>query len=501
MTTIQPKKLVSVFILEILKKYSDDSHKLTQKFIIDKLSKDYQMVVDRKTVQRNLRDLIACGEFDIEYTEKNRKKHNPDNGEEIDSSLITNVYLQQPISKGELRLLIDSVLFSQSITSTQASDLIDQLKKLSSIHVAKSMSHVQLVKTLYRTKGPDLFLNIEELQNAILNNHKVKFHLKAFGKEHELVATKETVIIEPYQLIASKGFYYLIGWNNGLVNFRIDRITDVCETDKSCSHSNKLSSSLGYETYEYLSSHPFLTSGNPVKCLIRIQKENLGDIFDSFGHCCSVQDETDDHYDVTAYAAEEDMYLWALQYVDSATVLEPQKLRDRLRKTALRMHKKYCRSERDRYLWAIEIARGKAKALSLVGNKLEERNEYKEIKDLEYIELINNTGLDLSLLCGQTKLHTLKMRNQLFDDLSLFSDSSELTDLLLWQTGIKNISFLKEFKKLDCLMLDEPYIQNPEILYVLKLKELRLTDITATGVDIERIKANGVDVIIQQTQF
>ena len=63
MSSIQSKKLISVFILETLKRYSDENNRLKQFQIIDHLRNDYDMIVDRKTVQRNLLDLILYDDF------------------------------------------------------------------------------------------------------------------------------------------------------------------------------------------------------------------------------------------------------------------------------------------------------------------------------------------------------------------------------------------------------------------------------------------------------
>lgn len=60
-------------ILEILKNYSDVDHRLTQQDIIEYLKKDYDMIIDRKTVLRNINDLIEEG-IDIDYDESERGK-------------------------------------------------------------------------------------------------------------------------------------------------------------------------------------------------------------------------------------------------------------------------------------------------------------------------------------------------------------------------------------------------------------------------------------------
>ena len=78
--TAQPKKFMALCIIDILKKYSDADHRLNQKDIEDKLRTDYLMEVDRKSVKRNLVDLIDFG-MNIEYDEIVRTVKNPRTGE------------------------------------------------------------------------------------------------------------------------------------------------------------------------------------------------------------------------------------------------------------------------------------------------------------------------------------------------------------------------------------------------------------------------------------
>ena len=58
MYTAQPKNMLIMNILEILKKHSDEEHRLNQKEIIDLLDREYDMKVDRKAIKRNLMNLL-----------------------------------------------------------------------------------------------------------------------------------------------------------------------------------------------------------------------------------------------------------------------------------------------------------------------------------------------------------------------------------------------------------------------------------------------------------
>ena len=133
MSDIHPKKLLILYILDILQKYTDEEHRLSQKEIQDILKKEYEMPVDRKAIKRNLLNLIEYGSS-IEYREVSRKEifrkksvvsdedslDLEDKGIPEDDLLWTDFYLKQKFTNEELRLLIDSLLFSKHIPYSQA---------------------------------------------------------------------------------------------------------------------------------------------------------------------------------------------------------------------------------------------------------------------------------------------------------------------------------------------------------------------------------------------
>lgn len=66
MTDMQPKKMIILDILHILKKHSDKEHRLSQHNIQKLLASEYGMKVDRKTISRNITTLVQYN-FPIEY--------------------------------------------------------------------------------------------------------------------------------------------------------------------------------------------------------------------------------------------------------------------------------------------------------------------------------------------------------------------------------------------------------------------------------------------------
>ena len=143
------KKMLIIYILEILKKYTDADHKLFQEGIINKIRAEYGMECERKAIGRSITELAAFG-FDIDY----------DNG----------YYLREhEFEDSELRLLVDSVLGSHYIPAQQAKELIDKLNGLSNIYFKKKMRHVTNVSKLLHTDNTQLFYTIDVLDLSLIH--------------------------------------------------------------------------------------------------------------------------------------------------------------------------------------------------------------------------------------------------------------------------------------------------------------------------------------------
>lgn len=126
MYTKQPPKMLIINMLDILKRYTDENHRLSQREIMDILEQD--MKVDRKAVKRNLLNLIDFG-YQVEYSESIRQGKNGE--EEI---VFTDWYLEKDFTDSEPRLLIDSLLFSKHIPYSQCKALIEKSEGLSNCY-------------------------------------------------------------------------------------------------------------------------------------------------------------------------------------------------------------------------------------------------------------------------------------------------------------------------------------------------------------------------------
>lgn len=134
---VDGKKMMNICILEILRKYTDSEHTMDQKDIIKKLETEYGMKVDRKSVKSNLMNLVDFG-YNLECTEIERENKNGET--EI---LTKDWYYNHEFDDAELRMLIDSILFSKTIPRNQAQELIEKIKGLSNVYFSAKVQHVQ----------------------------------------------------------------------------------------------------------------------------------------------------------------------------------------------------------------------------------------------------------------------------------------------------------------------------------------------------------------------
>ena len=136
------KKLIIMNILDILRRYSDEDHRLSQKDIVEILRNEYDMSIERKSVRRNILNLMECG-YEIEYSESVRMVPNKKTGEPEESYIWSDFYLVREFADSELRLLIDGLLFSKHIPYSQCKELVEKLEGLSNIYFHSRIRHIR----------------------------------------------------------------------------------------------------------------------------------------------------------------------------------------------------------------------------------------------------------------------------------------------------------------------------------------------------------------------
>jgi len=332
--TKQPKKLLIINILDILRKYSDPDHTLSQKDIADILQTEYDMTADRKAIKRNLMNLLDFG-YALNYSESIRRNKN---GEE--ETIYTDWYLEREFTDAELRLLIDSLLFSKHIPSKQCRELIGKIEKQSNVYFQSKVRHVQSLSN-DQPQNTELFYTVEILDEAIEKNKQVVFRYVDYGtdkKQHYRSyhnGEPREYLVNPYQMVAANGKYYLIGnlekYNN-VSHYRVDHIKDIKILESRAKPQKKVTGlEHGLNLPKHMAEHIYMFSGESQKVIMRTTPQMAGELLDWFGNGVTFTDETETsvlaHVTVNLGA----MRYWALQYAPYVTILSPQSLVDSIK--------------------------------------------------------------------------------------------------------------------------------------------------------------------------
>ncbi len=318
MEGLEAKKLALLRILQILHKYSDLQHPLTQEKIAYYLDSEYGIVIERKAISRNI-SLLMDADVEIGHCRDG-------------------YYLEtREFEDTELKLLVDSVLCNQNITAKHSADLIEKLCKLSNKYFRSHVKNVYAVKDWNKSDNAALFFNIEMIDMAINEGKQVQYDYNKYGKDKKLHKSSFQRAT-PYQLILHNQRYYLMGyseyWGN-MIFHRLDRITNIKIYDAPAYPLKKVP---GYESgidYKKISTTmPYLYSDKPERVEMLAEAWVIDQVVDWFGKDLAVREtENPEKVIISLWANPYAMSLWALQYVNYIEVISPAHLRDRIRQS------------------------------------------------------------------------------------------------------------------------------------------------------------------------
>ncbi|SCY70178.1 Predicted DNA-binding transcriptional regulator YafY, contains an HTH and WYL domains [Lachnospiraceae bacterium XBB2008] len=322
------KKMLNMLILEILQKYSDEDHSLTQQEIIRLLDKNYGMECDRRSVKSNVLSLREMG-YDISMEKGYR-------------------LMSREFDDSELRILIDSVLFSKSISTRQAKGLIEKLRGMASNYFNAKVSHVCNLPDLPRTSNKQAMYALDAINDAISEHRKISFIYNNIGTDFKLHPRREEpYIVNPYQIVANNGRFYIIGnydkYDN-IAHFRVDKMTEVKMLDEKAKPMKDIPELKdGLNLPKHMAEHMYMFSGPSVPIKLETTEDMMSELVDWFGSDFTVQKIGDDKIRVRVVCNENAMRYWALQYGPWVEIMEPASLREQIRDDVTKMSEKYSR--------------------------------------------------------------------------------------------------------------------------------------------------------------
>lgn len=313
---VNSSKRKTFYVLEILRKYSDDKHPITAKEIEDKLLLLYNIKAERKSIYRDINVLRSC--------DYNIMKISQDGFCLADRNF----------EAAEIRLLNDAILGARFITQKKTKELSKKLRHELSVYQAKQIESQTYFDNRVKFTNEHILYMIDTIHTAISENRKIKFeyYRKKIIKNQICRVYTRDHIISPYALIWSEDKYYLVGnydkYDN-ISHYRLDRMENVKITDEYsrmfeevCEYKNS------FDAGDYVSKTFQMFSGTDEMIDLVCSNSILEKIIDKLGEHVHYMSVGNDKFRVRARGYNsEGLIEWLMMFSDKCYVVGPENLR------------------------------------------------------------------------------------------------------------------------------------------------------------------------------
>ena len=308
-----------LYILNILKKYTDAEHLLKIKDIKEKISKIYNVDIDPRTIRRNINLLKEKFGYDISTYAENKEGYYILRDPDID------------FEPGEIRAIIDQFSYANYIAPSIANGIIEKCKNIQNIYENEKLKGYKVISNNTKTENNEVIKNIEDISLAIFNNRKIEFTYWKYQINNSLEKVNvNTIKCSPYMIFYSLQQFYLICLKDGatkMYTYRIDRIKQVKILDQMCLENNSKK-----ELEDYIKTNVAMFSGDSKQIEFDCSMELLDTVIEQFGKDIYLRKIDDSRFYAKVNASIEGFKFFALRNLESVRVIKPISLKLKIKK-------------------------------------------------------------------------------------------------------------------------------------------------------------------------
>lgn len=319
----------ALYILNVLKKYTDEEHKLSVIDLKDKVKEEYDVDIEPRTIRRIINLLKEKLGYDISTYNDNKKGYYISNDPETD------------FEPGEIRAIIDTFSYATFIEEKMAKRIIKKCKNLQTIYENEKIKNYRTYSPKGKTNNVEVIKNIEDIQNSIINRNKIKFEYWKYcivgDKIKKQIVSNPTV--SPYAIIYDKQQLYMLAIKDGnkeLYHYRLDRIKNLEELEEKI--KIKITEK---EIEQYAETSVEVFSGNEIEIEAECDEYLLGEVIEKFGKNVEIRPINDKIFNMKIKANPVGFKLWTMRNIDLVTVKKPKSLVDEISKIINEALKRY----------------------------------------------------------------------------------------------------------------------------------------------------------------
>ena len=319
-----------LYILNVLKKYSDEEHMLTAAEIQRKIKEIYDVEIDTRTIRRNINLLKYKLDYDISTREDNGKGYYINRDPETD------------FEPGEVRAIIDNFSYANYIVPSVAKEIIKKCKNMQTVYENEKLKDYQIYSVNSKTENAEVIKNIEDISSSIYNNHKIKFEYWKYEITNKLEKQiVSTPTVSPFAIVYNKQEFYFIGIKDGqdkFYHYRLDRMKNVKELNEKITIKKTKS-----QIRDFAESTVEMFGGEKEEIEAVCNKCLLNAIFDIFGKNVTIEKipGNDENFKLIVDSNPMGFRMWAMRNIDMVEVIRPENLRNEMREIVERAIERY----------------------------------------------------------------------------------------------------------------------------------------------------------------
>ncbi|MBR1385423.1 MAG: WYL domain-containing protein [Bacilli bacterium] len=308
-----------LYILNVLKKYSNVDHLLKISDIKNYVKELYDVEIDPRTIRRNINLLKEKLDYDIETWNDNRTGYyllkNPD----------------MDFESGELRAIIDTFSYSTFIPESISKEIISKCKNMQNVYENEKLKDYRVYSDSNKSKNIEIVKNIEDITEAIYNKKKIKFDYYKYELNPLLknVNTGERTI-SPYAIVYQLQEMYVVGLKDGkknLYTYRIDRMKNINITKEKV---NDKITSKDVDDFVKSTVSMFGSTGEIIEVICDMKL--LDNVIDLFGETSTIRFVDKDHFSLKVNKDMEGFKRYVLRNLDMVKVISPISLKREIEK-------------------------------------------------------------------------------------------------------------------------------------------------------------------------
>ena len=331
MATRQGGKLKILYIIDILRKYSDEQNPITATEICEHLA-SFGINAERKAIYDDIENLIFYG-FDIIKTRGSKSGY-----------FLASRELEMP----EIYLLTDAVQAADFITPKKTRELVSKLDDMLSKNQAKKREKSVYIEKRHKCDNEEIYISIDTLRQAIEDRKKVtlRYGTRKLNEDRKIILYEKDFTVSPYALVWVEDHYYLICNNekyNNLLHLRLDRMKKVVETKEPFRHFSEVSEYKdNFDIADYISKTFNMFGGELTEIEFSCDVELLEQVIDRFSDKIRIIRQEDGKFNFRVQGLISDgLVSWITQFDKGIEVVYPSKLRDMIIGKAENMLKVY----------------------------------------------------------------------------------------------------------------------------------------------------------------